>query len=152
MEDKSIINNQSGFKVFELVLIFTIIGVLLAIIISTFSGVQAKSRNNDRQKNITLLQKNLELYYAYSGNYPTLAEMNNSNWLKNNMKYLDQNILQDPRAKTHELVSVPTKNIYSYTVTSINGTSCDNTTIKCSKYILTAEYEGGGKFTASSLN
>ena len=152
MKDKTLLDDQSGFKLFELILIFAIIGILLAVIISSYSGVQAKNRNNDRQKNITLLQKNLELYFAYSGNYPTLAEINNSNWLSNNMKYLDQNILRDPKSTSNKLVNIPTKNKYSYNVTSINGTNCDNTSVKCTKYILTTEYEGGGKFTASSLN
>jgi len=152
MNIKTLTNNQSGFKLFELTLIFIVIGILSAVIIGTYSGVQAKTRNSDRQKNITLAQKSLELYFAYNGNYPTLDEMNNSTWLSNNMKYLDQGTLKDPKAKDQFLAATPIKNKYSYTVTSNNGTDCNNTTVKCSKYILTAQFEGGGKFTASSLN
>lgn len=149
---KKFAENNSGFTLVELLLVVILIGALLAIIISAYSGVNAKNRNAQRQKNISIIQKDLEIYYAYNGVYPTLSEMNNSVWLGNNMKYLDRSILMDPNAKNNIISALPVKNQYSYTVTSPTGKICNNIAVKCGQYILTAELEGGGKFTASSLN
>ena len=148
----SFAKNESGIAFFELFIVLLLIIGLLFIIFATYSGVEAKSRNSTRQKNVNSIHQALEQYYAENNQYPTLSELTNTVWITNNMKYLDQNILRDPKSTSNKLVNIPTKNKYSYNVTSINGTNCDNASVKCTKYILTTEYEGGGKFTASSLN
>jgi Tfp pilus assembly protein PilE len=152
MAKLSFTKNESGIAFFELFIVFLLIIGLLFIIFATYSGVEAKSRNSTRQKNVNSIHQALEQYYAENNQYPTLTELNNTNWIKNNMKYLDHGLLKDPRGKDEQLSQSPTKNSYSYTVTSISGSQCNNTTVKCGQYIITAELEGGGKFTASSLN
>jgi type II secretory pathway pseudopilin PulG len=146
-------NNNHGFTIIEALIVLVLIIGLLIIIIAGYSGVQTKNRNSKRETNIKLIHNALEQYYAQYNQYPTLAELNNSSWVANNLKNLNPSILKDPSGKSEELSFYPKKNTYSYTVTSISGSQCNNTTIKCGQYILTAELEGGsGKFTDSSLN
>jgi len=129
-----------------------IIGILLALIFTTYAGVREKERNTQRQNEITELQGKLELYYAENSKYPTLADMNNPTWLMQNMKSLDTSNLRDPSGNADKLVSAPTPHAFAYIVTASNGSTCDNITVNCAEYTLTATLEGGGTFTKSSLN
>jgi type II secretory pathway pseudopilin PulG len=46
----------------ELVIVIIILGILLTVVATTYRGVQAKNRNNQRETNITTLQGGLETY------------------------------------------------------------------------------------------
>lgn len=149
-------NSDSGFTIVEILVIILVIGILSTILILTYSGVQVRQRNSTRITDIKLVQSNLETYYAQSGFYPTLADLNNSTWTNNNLKGLEPSTLQDPSAKTGNprFADSPTADQYSYQPTAVNGTSpCDNKTVACAKYTLTATLEGNaGIFTEKSLN
>jgi len=139
----------------ELLVIILIIGVLMTVLVLTYGGVQIRQRNSTRVTDIKLIQANLETYYAQSGFYPTLTELNSSAWTNSHLKNLQTSELQDPKYKpnTARFVSTPTINIYSYQPTSSTGGECDNKTVVCGKYTLTATLEGNsGTFVEKSLN
>ncbi|HSW74799.1 MAG TPA: prepilin-type N-terminal cleavage/methylation domain-containing protein [Candidatus Saccharimonadales bacterium] len=154
--------NSSGFTIIEILVVLVIIGILLTLVISTYSGVQAKNRNNDRQSGINLLQGQLEVYYAQYSKYPTLAEMNSANWRANNMKTLPNSGIQDPQWSVKVtnctsggvavLSASPTASCYSYQPVGPDGSACDNEKVVCGQYTITAMLEGGGKYVKSSLN
>jgi prepilin-type N-terminal cleavage/methylation domain-containing protein len=146
------LKNESGFTLIEMFIVIILICVLLVIILSAYTGVATKSRNSTREKNITILHQALEQYYTNNNKYPTLAQLNDANWIMDNMKYLSLSALKDPNGKNETLSFYPTKNKFAYTVTSISGAECNNKDVICGQYILTAVLESGGKFTASSLN
>lgn len=143
---------KNGFTIIELLIVLVIIGILLALIFTTYAGIREKERNTQRQNDITLLQGKLELYYTENGRYPTLADMNNINWLKINMSTLSLSLLQDPSSNSDSLVPQPTPHRYAYIVTASDDSPCDNVTKNCAEYTLTATLEGGGTFTKASLN
>ncbi len=143
---------SAGFTILELLIVLVVIGILLALIFTTYAGIRERERNTQRQNDITLLQTKLELYYAENSKYPTLADMNSQGWLALNMKTLDVNDLRDPSSNSYLLVDKPTPHAYAYIVTGSNGQPCDNTTVNCAEYTLTATLDGGGTFTKSSLN
>jgi hypothetical protein len=116
------------------------------------SAASISARDTERQTDIKALHAQIEAYYAQNGNYPTLANLNNTDWRATNMKGLDKEALRDPKGYSYVLYSSAYKNFYSYAVTGENQLTCDNLTKKCTAYILTATLEAGGTYTKQSLN
>jgi prepilin-type N-terminal cleavage/methylation domain-containing protein len=148
----SIRQRKDGFTILELLIVAIIIGVLLALVFTTYAGIREKERNTQRQNDITTLQSKLELYYAENSKYPTFAEMTSPTWLADNQKIIAVTLLQDPSSSSALLVSSPKPHAYAYIVTASDGSSCDNVSKVCAEYTLTATLEGGGTYTKSSLN
>jgi prepilin-type N-terminal cleavage/methylation domain-containing protein len=157
----SLKKRNQGFTIVELLIVIVVIGILALLVITTYSGIQAKARNSKRQTDIQSLQTQLEAFFSQNGYYPSLGDMNNSTWLGTNMKSLDQNALTDPSNPTNSktLVASPTAKSYSYQVgdgtgSSGVGASCESDDTTCAKYTLTAKYEGtvNGADTYSKSN
>lgn len=146
------LRNQSGFTILELVAVIVVIGILLVLIIVTHSGVQRSERDTERQRDVKALHIELEAYYALNNRYPTLSDVNDSNWRNTNMKGLDADVLQDPANFSAKLTDKPDKNVYAYKVTSAKGTACDDKKTPCTQYSLTATLEAGGTFVKNNLN
>ena len=148
----SLKRKQQGFTIVELLIVIVVIGILAALVITTFTGIQQKARNTERQTDVKAIHGQVEAYFAQNGKYPTLANLNDSAWRGTNMKGLDAEALKDPKNTVQTLVAAPVADSYSYAVTASDGTACDNTAKDCAQYTLTATYEGGGTFTKSNLN
>src|SRR3982751_7135212 len=88
---------QQGFTIVELLIVIVVIGILAALVITTFTGIQQKARNTERTTDIKALHGQVEAYYAQNGKYPTLANLNDSTWRTANMKGLDKEALKDPK-------------------------------------------------------
>lgn len=145
--------NDKGFTIVELLIVIVVIGILAALVITTFTGIQQKARNTERETDIKAMQGQIEAYYAQNGKYPTLGNMNDDSWRGTNMKGLDKEALRDPKSASYTLADTAAADVYSYHVTASDGTtSCDNSTNDCAQYTLTATLEGGGTFTKSNLN
>jgi prepilin-type N-terminal cleavage/methylation domain-containing protein len=153
---------SSGFTIIELLVVLVILCILGSLVALTYSGVQAKNRNAERQADVDVLKGHLEGYYAQTNNYPKLADLNNASWRAQNMKKLQAKTLQDPRWDTKitdctadgkaVIAAEPRANCYSYQVTASDGSACDNATVPCAHYTLTAQLEGGEKYVKASLN
>ena len=147
-------SKQSGFTIVELLIVIVVIGILAGLVITTFTGIQQKARNTERQTDIKALHGQLEAYTAQNGRYPTLANMNTTAWRTTNMKGLDSEALRDPKNTVQTLVATPAANSYSYAVFASDGTTaCDNAVggTDCMVYTLTATNEGGGTFVQTNL-
>jgi prepilin-type N-terminal cleavage/methylation domain-containing protein len=155
-------NRNNGFTIIELMVVIVLVLILAALVIFTASGVRAKNRNTDRQTAINTAQAQLETYYAQTNKYPTLGNFNDAAWRAQNLTKLKAASSQDPRwsaqipdctANGKAVFSAkPAANCYSYQVTGSDGSPCDNTTIDCAHYTLTALLEGGERYVKSSLN
>jgi prepilin-type N-terminal cleavage/methylation domain-containing protein len=156
--------SEHGFTIIELLIVIVLLLILGSIVALTYSGVQAKNRNGERQTTINAIQGQMEAYYAQYNKYPTLANLNDPNWRNKNTKNLDANVLQDPRwndmikqctnttASRAIAANQPADNCYSYQVTAADAGACDNVKVDCAHYTLTAKLEGGQKYVKSSLN
>ena len=135
---------NSGFTIVELLIVIVVIGILALLVITTYSGIQAKARNAKRQTDVASIQTQLEAFFSQNGYYPSLTDMNSGTWLSANMKSLDQNALIDPSNATQSktLVAAPAAKSYAYAVKDSSGNSCEATDTNCAQYTLTATYEG----------
>lgn len=146
-------SKDQGFTIVELLIVIVVIGILAALVVTTFTGIQQKARNTERQTDIKAIHGQVEAYYAQNGRYPTLANLNDSTFRSANMKGLDEEALSDPKGTGPTLVAAPAANAYAYAVFAADGTTaCDNATNDCAVYTLTATNEGGGTFEKTNLN
>lgn len=150
----SLQKNQKGFTIVELLIVIVVIGILAALVITTFSGIQQKGRDTERQTDIKALHGQLEAYYAQNGRYPTLANVNDATFRSGNLKGLDEGALKDPKGTAGTLVSAAVANSYAYVATPNN---CDNGAGgDCAGYTLTATLEGqidgSSTYSKTSLN
>ena len=152
----SLKKNNRGFTIVELLIVIVVIGILALLVITTYSGIQAKARNSKRQTDIASLQTQLEAFFSQNGYYPSLTDMNSSTWRATNMKSLDTNALIDPSNPTQSttLVNAATAKSYAYIVKDSSGASCETTDTNCAQYTLTATFEGtvNGATTYSKSN
>lgn len=136
----SLNSKQKGFTIVELLIVIVVIGILAGLVVTTFTGIQQKARNTERETDIKAIHGQVEAYYAQNGRYPTLSNLNDSSWRSSNMKGLDPEALKDPKGSAQTLVGSPAANSYAYAATPAN---CDNgANGDCTGYTLTATYEG----------
>lgn len=142
--------NNLGFTIVELLIVIIVIGILAALVLVTYNGVQQKARDTERKTDLQALASHLEVYNAQNGRYPTLANVNDSAFRSANMKGLDSAALQDPKGAAQTLTTTVGANAYAYVVTP---TGCDNgANGDCLNYVLTATLESGGTFVKQSSN
>jgi len=64
-------SNKRGFTIVELLIVIVVIGILAAITIVAYNGVQQRARDSRRKQDVEVIAKSLELYYIDNGKYPT---------------------------------------------------------------------------------
>jgi type II secretory pathway pseudopilin PulG len=150
----------------ELLIVIVVIGILAALVITTYNGIQQKGRNTERQTDLKALQGQLEAYYAQHGSYPAVAtdgtglgtdSAKNVAFIGTDMKGLDKEALRDPKgtAGDYSLQTGTTvgNNKYTYNVTKDGTVACTAAAGDCAKYTITAVPEGGGdNIVLDSLN
>jgi type II secretion system protein G len=141
---------QRGFTIVELLIVIVVIGILAALVVTTYNGIQQKARDTERKTDVNALHSHAEAFQAENGRYPTMANFNDTTFRSNNMKGLDAAALQDPKGTAQTLVAAPSTTAYAYTATPAN---CDNGAGgDCTGYTLTATLEAGGTYVKQSLN
>ena len=96
----SLKQKQQGFTIVELLIVIVVIGILALLVITTFTGIQQRARDTERQTDVKAIHGQLEAYYAQNGRYPTLAnlqDVSSGGWVETNMKGLDVEAQQDPK-------------------------------------------------------
>ena len=62
---------QTGFTIVELLIVIVVIGILAAITIVAYSGIQGRARDAQRLGDMDTIVKALEMYKTQTGAYPT---------------------------------------------------------------------------------
>jgi len=147
----SLKNKSKGFTIVELLIVIVVIAILATLVIVTFTGIQQKARDSQRQTDINALDSHLEAYFAQNGYYPTLLDMQTPAFISANMKGLDPQALIDPKGSSSAtLVGTATTSAYGYTTTGCTTTAVSSDTNQCTGFTLTAKLEGGTDFTKAS--
>jgi len=63
-------HKQLGFTIVELLIVIVVIGILAAITIVAYNGVQMRGRDSVRKSDLVSINKAIKLFYADNGNYP----------------------------------------------------------------------------------
>ena len=148
----SLKKKEQGFTIVELLIVIVVIGILALLVITTFTGIQKKARDSERETDVSAVAAQVEAYHAQNAKYPTLANLQDASWVSANLKGLDANALKDPKWSTG---SAPTATSsvgsYGYVATP---TGCDNTVANgdCDNFELTATKESGGTFVKKTSN
>ena len=61
---------KKGFTIIELLVAIVVIGILVTIMIVSYSGIQQRSRDSERGSDVTTLKIAIEKYHAEKGAYP----------------------------------------------------------------------------------
>ncbi len=127
-------------------------GSLSQSIFTERDAVTSVARDTERQSDIKAIHGQIEAYYAQYGKYPTLSDINDSNWRDTNMKGLDESVLKDPQGTKAILDPKPSTNVYAYDVSATDKNTCNNALKDCKQYTLTATLENDQTFTKKNLN
>jgi prepilin-type N-terminal cleavage/methylation domain-containing protein len=152
----SLKRNDSGFTIVELLIVIIVIGILAALVLVTFSGVQQKARNTERTTDVKAIASHLEVYNAQNSYYPTSGQLTANDgsvltFIGGNLKGLDKEALRDPKGSNFYLTAGnASSQSYGYVPSPAN---CDNTAgNECTSFVLTYLPEGGSLTTINSLS
>lgn len=72
---------QRGFTIVELLIVIVVIGILAAITIVAYNGIQGRARDSQRLSDMKTIMKALEIYKTNNGAYPgPISTPNASAW------------------------------------------------------------------------
>lgn len=69
-EIKNLKKNQKGFTIVELLIVIVVIGILAAIVIVAYNGIQNRAKNTGAQTSAENLAKKVEAFNSVTGAYP----------------------------------------------------------------------------------
>ena len=146
----SLNKRSQGFTIVELLIVIVVIGILAALVLNSFTGVQARARDTERRTDINAIATQLEVYYNDAGGYPTSAELTDDasgGWVETNLKGFDKTGLIDPKGNKLNASG----GSYTYTPAPASCTGATGAT-PCTSFTITADMEKQADVTKNSLN
>lgn len=121
--------SQTGFTIVELATVILIIGILAALTISGYNGVQTRARDSTRVSDMKSIGKALEIYKSRNGAYPVRAA-GATDWAYS--RTFPGNYIEDLAGSGKMLSSLPNDPInegvhyYAYYVYAAGMYGCDS--------------------------
>jgi prepilin-type N-terminal cleavage/methylation domain-containing protein len=134
---------SKGFTIVELLIVIVVIGILAALVLNSFRGVQERARDTKRRTDVNAQASQLEVYYTDNGGYPVFTgQVNTDSWLTANLKGADLNAWRAPNQTANSMANTatPTK-----TNTAIHR--CKTTVLQLVQqlHVLSTNYSGTQK-------
>lgn len=158
----SLKQRSKGFTIVELLIVIVVIAILATLVIVTFTGIQQKARDSQRQTDINAVDSHVEAFYAQYGYYPTLADLQSATFLSTYMKGLDPEALVSPKGGTVAAAATNTGGwAYGYVASGTAGcvnttatdpTGADTSNNGCDSFELHATLEADGSDYTKSSN
>lgn len=132
-------DKKRGFTIVELLIVIVVIGILAAIAIVAYNGIQSRARDAQRKSDIGAIVKTLEYYYADKGFYPLSSGSTviNSGWsttadaswqnLKNVVAPYASNFPSSDPKNTSGSAAAATTTAYTYDYVVLQNSSYCNT-------------------------
>lgn len=117
--------NKSGFTIVELLIVIVVIGILAAITIVAFNGVQQRGRDAERTSDVKQLKKALEMFYAENSYYPAVGDVTNATFRTNTLKIPAGIVTPPGQTGTIGYCWANTPNSYCYVGRAAAGGSFD---------------------------
>ncbi len=149
----SLNKKSKGFTIVELLIVIVVIAILATLVIVTFTGIQQKARDSQRQTDVNALDSHLAAYYASNGYYPSVIDLQSQSWVAQNMKGLDYQATVSPDGKTIATTAGTGGSggwAYGYATQGCDATQASSTSNECTSFTLTANLEAGSSFSKSS--
>lgn len=140
-------HKQSGFTIVELLIVIVVIGILAAITIVVFNGVQKKARDAARIQDISSIAKALELYKIQNGFYPPKVDTGNGWEWSTNGNFIGALVTQKVVSKVPVDPVNVSPYVYWYSILPAGYAGCD--TARGDYYVLLA-YTGESVATSPS--
>ena len=87
----------TGFTIVELLIVIVVIGILAAITVVAFNGVQQRANDSHKLSDVTAIKKSLELFHADNGYYPSSSNVRNATFRRDVLK-LPESTVRPPNA------------------------------------------------------
>lgn len=136
-------NKQRGFTIVELLIVIVVIGILAAIVIVAYNGVQSRARDSTRKYDIQHLQQSIAMFYAQNNYYPAVQDMTNPTFRANTLQIPEGLVTAPGTTSTIAYCWSNSPNQYCYVGTAATGGSFDCTTAgeHCIGYRISYELE-----------
>lgn len=136
---------SKGFTLVEMLIVISIIGVLSAVGLASYTSFLKNSRDAKRQADLKFIQTALENYHADQIYYPILSPSScpetGDGKLRFGCSLTDVSGVRTYIAGIPKDPQSPSRD-YAYEPKAIDGSTCNNTTVKCTNYCLFAKMEG----------
>lgn len=144
---------QKGFTIVELLIVIVVIGILAALVLNTFAGVQKKARDQERVTDIKALSTQLEVAYQNNGGYPVHAQIATEADAIGLLKGLDGGAGKPPgKGWVLSTAAAANQNEYGYVPAGCSAAVAPANYNTCTSFSLTYFKEDGGLQTVKSLN
>lgn len=87
---------NKGFSLIEMIVVSSLMLMLMTVVMIGYRASAVRSRDKQREKDISQVQVALEQYYEVHGNYPVASSMNTLLSNAQFTEFLQNNKVQDP--------------------------------------------------------
>ena len=119
--------SKSGFTIVELLIVIVVIGILAAITIVAYNGIQQRTRIANLVATNTQISKKLLAFQAERGNYPTTLGEANINGGAANLQYSFNNLVNPQTFCVTSTIATTSQKIESGLLTSSDGVCAGHT-------------------------
>ncbi len=150
--------HRSGFTIVEIIVVITAIAILTAIATVSYSGLQVRARDDERQADVDTIAAALETYHEQTGKYPDQATLTGGTFVDTSLR-IPSAALTAPNATS---TSAPlysfgwgtsaTISQYRYVAYRDTGTSntCTLASQTCTRFVLHYNLEQDGAKSLTS--